>query len=185
MKLMTGEQRKAANRRNAEKSSGPRSPGGRRRASRNACQHGLTVVLPSSAEQARRIEKLGRKIAGNAADPLVLEHAYAAAQAEFDLAQVRRVRIATINKVLALGRVSESKSDAASRLFARTLPRGLPIGTVLNGEVAPPLPSADRTAEAVRRALPELIKLDRYEQNAVIRRERALRAIYVIRDFNL
>ncbi len=33
-----------------------------------------------------------------------------------------------------------------------------------------------RTAEAVRRALPELVKLNRYESRAVARRDRALRA---------
>ena len=32
-----------------------------------------------------------------------------------------------------------------------------------------------RTAEAVRRALPELAKLDRYESRAVARRDRAIR----------
>ena len=34
-----------------------------------------------------------------------------------------------------------------------------------------------RTAEAVRRALPELTKLDRYEARAVARRDRAIRQI--------
>jgi hypothetical protein len=41
------------------------------------------------------------------------------------------------------------------------------------------LPSSepDRTAEAMRRALPELLKLDRYERSAAGRRDRAVRLI--------
>ena len=34
-----------------------------------------------------------------------------------------------------------------------------------------------RTAEAVRRMLPDLLKLNRYESRAVTRRDRAIRAI--------
>jgi hypothetical protein len=148
---MTSERRKAANRRNAAKSSGPRSSAGRRRASRNSYRHGLAASFPSTAEQARRVEKLARKIVGDTANPLILEHARAAAQAQFDLVQVRRVRVAMIEQVLALGLA----------------------GIASPVETAPILPLAepDRTAEAVRLALPELIKLDRYEHNAVVRRE--------------
>ena len=39
------------------------------------------------------------------------------------------------------------------------------------------LPTPERTAEAVQRALPELIKLDRYESRAASRRDKALREI--------
>jgi hypothetical protein len=34
-----------------------------------------------------------------------------------------------------------------------------------------------RTAEAIRRALPKLVKLDRYESRAAARRNRAIRQI--------
>jgi hypothetical protein len=40
-----------------------------------------------------------------------------------------------------------------------------------------PTEEPGRTAEAVRRALPELAKLDRYESRAVARRDRAIRQI--------
>ena len=40
-----------------------------------------------------------------------------------------------------------------------------------------PTEEHERTAEAVRRALPELAKLDRYETRAVARRDRAIRQI--------
>jgi hypothetical protein len=49
----------------------------------------------------------------------------------------------------------------------------------------PEMPSQEpqRTAEAVRRILPELIRLHRYESRAVTRRDRAIRAI-AMRDKN-
>jgi len=40
-----------------------------------------------------------------------------------------------------------------------------------------PTEEPERTAEAVRRALPDLAKLDRYESRAVARRDRAIRQI--------
>jgi hypothetical protein len=40
-----------------------------------------------------------------------------------------------------------------------------------------PSQEPQRTAEAVRRALPDLLKLYRYEARAVTRRDRAIRAI--------
>jgi hypothetical protein len=46
-------------------------------------------------------------------------------------------------------------------------------------EAATTMPSAEpeRLTEAVRRALPELVKLDRYERRAAAARERSIRAI--------
>ena len=56
-----------------------------------------------------------------------------------------------------------------------------PVSTMPNKE-------PERTAEAIRRALPELRKLDRYESRAVARRDRAIceitkRSILKINNF--
>jgi hypothetical protein len=80
----------AANRGNAGKSTGPRSPAGKKRAGGNAYRHGLTVSLPSNAAVAKQIETLARKLAGETNSKIILEHARVAAQAEIDLARVRR-----------------------------------------------------------------------------------------------
>ena len=45
---MTSEAKRAANRGNAARSTGPRTPGGKRSSSRNAIRHGLAAILPSS-----------------------------------------------------------------------------------------------------------------------------------------
>src|SRR5438034_4280264 len=79
---MASERQIAANRRNARKSTGPRSGAGRKRASRNAYRHGLTLSVASSAAVAKQLDKLVRKIAGDTDDPIILERARETAQAE-------------------------------------------------------------------------------------------------------
>jgi hypothetical protein len=100
---MASERQIAANRRNARSSTGPRSSAGKKRASRNAYRHGLTLSITSSAASAKQLEKLARKIAGNTENPILLERARALAQAELDLARVRRTKVALIERVSAFG----------------------------------------------------------------------------------
>jgi hypothetical protein len=173
----------AANRRNARKSTGPRSSAAKKRSSRNAYRHGLTSSLPSGAAIAKWLDEFARKIAGNSKNAIVLEHARAAAQAELDLARVRQVKVALIQRVSALGALdapqvfgslAEEIRYLKSILLGRTPPnlseRVDPLATM-------PTQEPERTAEAVRRALPELLKLDRYESRAIARRDRAIREI--------
>ena len=62
------------------------------------------------------------------------------------------------------------------RAVKSTLWKGRPKFAV---DPLPALPSEEpgRTAEAVRRVLPELIRLQRYEARAVTRRDRAITAV--------
>src|SRR6201982_3057226 len=90
---MASERQIAANRRNARNSTGPRSGAGKKRASRNAYRHGLTLSITSSAAYAKQLDRLVREIAGNTEDPILLERARAIAQAELELARVRRVKV--------------------------------------------------------------------------------------------
>jgi hypothetical protein len=152
---VTSDRQIAANRRNARISTGPRSGGGKKRASSNAYRHGLTAKTLSSAELAKAVERLARKIAGEGADTLTFEHARAVAQAELDLAWIRQVKVAVIERLLAFGKLETSES-AQSVETGATMPSTEP----------------DRTAEAVRQALPELVKLDRYERRATAQRAR-------------
>jgi len=147
---MASERQIAANRRNARKSIGPRSGAGKNRASRNAYRHGLTLSMTSTAAFAKQLDKLVREIAGNTENAIVLERARAIAQAELDLARVRRAKVALIERASAFG------------VAAATMPSQEP----------------DRSAEAVRRVLPELRQLDRYERRAAAQRERAVRNLY-------
>jgi len=152
---MASERQIAANRRNARKSTGPRSGTGKKRASRNAYRHGLTLNITSTAAFAKQLDKLVRKIAGNTENAIALERARAIAQAELDLARVRRAKVALIERASALGELDQGRPT-------------LPEPTAL------PSQEPDRSAEAVRRVLPELRKLDRYERRAAARLDRAV-----------
>jgi hypothetical protein len=92
-----------ANRRNATKSTGPRSSAAKKRTSRNARRHGLTISPLANPALAKRLDKLARLIAGNSRDSIILEHARAAAQAVLDLARVRQAKVALIKRMSALG----------------------------------------------------------------------------------
>ena len=182
---MATEREIAANRRNARKSTGPRSSAAKKRASRNAYRHGLTLSLTSSTALAKWLDALARKIAGNSKEEIILAHARAAAQAELDLARVRMAKIALIERVSALGALD------APQLFGSVMKRLRYYELVLAGKppyVIPepidplstmPAEEPERTAEAVRRTLPDLLKLDRYERRAVTRRDRAIRQIII------
>jgi hypothetical protein len=101
---MASERQIAANRQNAQKSTGPRSTSGKKRASNNALRHGLSKPM-SSAELTRAVEALARDIAGDAADRLTLDLAREAAEGMLELERVRRVKVALIARVSAFGRL--------------------------------------------------------------------------------
>jgi hypothetical protein len=186
---MTSERRVEANRRNARKSTGPRSNSGKKRAGRNALRHGLTRRI-SGAEFDHQVGKLARQIAGNTDTKVILEWARDAAAADLELDRVRRVRVALIERAAALGRFDvprrfASLKDEAAWIFLHygesTLWKGRPKLAV---DPVPPMPAdePERTAEGVRRILPELSRLMRYETRAVSRRDRAIRAIALARN---
>jgi hypothetical protein len=138
-----------ANRRNAGKSTGPRSAAGKKRASRNAISHGLSRPM-FGAELARAVEVLASRILadhGKADDQHALASARQIAEAEFELARVQRIKVALIERAAV---------DTLSLM---------------------PEHEPQRTAEAVRRALPDLVRLTRYERRAAGRRDRAIRRL--------
>ena len=176
---MATERQIAANQRNARQSTGPRSRAGKKRAGQNAVRHGLTVR--SSAAFAKQIERLARRIAGQTTDRNVLEHARDAALAAIDLVRIRRVKVALIERASALDAHGPQlfKDVGEIRRFLRSTEQGkMPDLSKHADRSATLLPQGqERTAEAVRRALPELAKLDRYESRAAARRDRAIREI--------
>jgi hypothetical protein len=124
---------------------------------------------------------LGQKIAGRGANAVTLEIARSVARAEFELAQIRRVKVAMIVRISEFGAFEVSNPLGTFRQIKRNLnliDRGLPWDS--NAPAPPQMPSSEpeRSAEAVRRALPELLKLDRYERRATARRDCAARQLF-------
>jgi hypothetical protein len=173
---MATERQITANRRNARRSTGPRSRAGKKRASRNSYRHGLSSGVATSAEFAKHVESLARKIAGCGVDAVSLEVARAVARAEFELAQIRRVRVALIARMAEFGELEVPDPLRTCRDVIRSL-TSIDRGRPCDLPTPPSVPSTEpeRSAEAVRRALPELLKLDRYERRATARRDRATR----------
>lgn len=173
---MASERQIAANRRNARKSTGPRSGAGKTRAGRNAYRHGLTLSVTSTAGYAKQLETLVRKIAGDTKDAVKLERARTLAQAEFELARVRRAKVALIERASAFGEV-EPPRPIVSQLIRHL--KAIQVGRLIDprpidASATMPSQEPDRSAEAIRRVLPELCKLERYERRAAARRDRAL-----------
>ena len=100
---MATERQIAANRRNARNSTGPRSTAGKTRTARNAYRHGLTLSLTSNAACAKRLDRLARRLAGDSNSEIIRQHARAAAHAALDLARIRHIKVALIERVAALG----------------------------------------------------------------------------------
>ena len=154
-----------ANRRNARKSTGPRSASGKKRTSRNAFSHGLSRPMFGAAFT-RAVEALTSPILddlGKANDQHALASARQIAEAGFKDARVQRIKVALIER-------------AHNVVGLTTLMSTRPKGAI---DTLPPMPEDEpqRTAEAVRRVLPELVRLNRYEVRAVARRDQAIRTL--------
>ena len=170
----------AANRQNARRSSGPRSGEGKRRSSQNAYRHGLSAGVNAHVESIKDIEALARKIAGNSTDVVVLECARTIAQAEFDLARIRRLKVGLVLRVMAFGEF-EPPATFQSLCEINQFFKGLDRGELIlpEGSKPPAMPTTEpeRSAEAIRRALPELMRLNRYERHAGARRAQAMHTL--------
>lgn len=152
---MAPPRRTAANRQNARQSTGPRTAGGKQRAGSNAFRHGLSSQMSAPAQLNQKLERRAREIAGDSSGPLMLVWCRAAAEAEFDLARVRHAKVALIERAAISNEFDLSQLSASAP------------------NLMPPS-EADRLLAFVRRALPELLKIDRYEQRAASRLDHAL-----------
>ena len=84
---MTSSEKQAANRRNAKRSTGPRTARGKARSKRNALKHGLAVSA-LDAFAAREVRDLAARFA---AEGFVAE-ALPLAEASYDLRRIREIR---------------------------------------------------------------------------------------------
>ena len=92
---MTTAKQIAANRRNAAKSTGPRTPAGKLRAKVNALKHGLAAKSVREESKRQQIDALTR-IFGGQPDPIA---ARAIAEAQVELQCVERYRADLLSKI--------------------------------------------------------------------------------------
>jgi hypothetical protein len=145
---MTSEAKVAANRRNARRSTGPRTRAGKMRVRRNALRHGLAAVILRDSGVTAEVERVALAMCGSDADPLEREQALVVAEAQITLKQIRRTRAQIVERL--------SQSPPSRRRDARA-------------EIPPWLADPDAPS------LDQLSRLERYERHAFSRRKQALR----------
>jgi hypothetical protein len=168
--------RTRANRRNARRGTGPRTPAGKLRVGKNALRHGLAIPLGRDPGLDEEVERLAHVIAGRGAAPIRLERARRIAEAQIDVLRVRRARYALLADPKA--RVKQPSARQLIRA-CQQLPRGREVDErgraatlALGGANAPALPPS---LEAGLDALAaQLARLDRYERRALSRRNSAI-----------
>lgn len=95
---MTTDRRTAANRKNAKKSTGPRSQAGREKSRCNAFRHGLAIAIGSDPSYSAEIETVASAIGRGR--QTVGEFARRFAEAEIDLLRIRKMRAAQFSPVV-------------------------------------------------------------------------------------
>jgi hypothetical protein len=112
---MASERQIGANRRNAKKSSGPRSADGKARSRRNALCHGLSIASRAIPAFQQDVMLLARALSPAGED--IADAALIAADAEIDLLRIRKYRAALIEESRSrAGLVSFDLADELDRL---------------------------------------------------------------------
>ena len=98
---MTSPAKIAANRRNARRSTGPRSAAGKARARRNAFRHGLATPASLDHVAMDRIDDLVVALTRDFPDQLEFELATVAAEAQAEIERVRQTKVTLVNRAYA------------------------------------------------------------------------------------
>jgi hypothetical protein len=143
----------AANRCNAQRSTGPRTTAGKARTRYNAVQHGLNIPARYNPAIAGEIEALALRLSDDATEPGERDLALRAAEAEVDLLRVERAKVDLVNGL-------------ANRLALADAS----------------LPQTERAALAFLHKSKTLAAFDRYERRARSCRNRALRKLRALQQ---
>ena len=117
---MATEKQVAANRANAQKSTGPKSAAGRLKSSRNAYRHGLSLPLHLDIATSAKADAIARALARGQADEEKLLAAAEVARAQLELLRIRDARAALMADIdLVSGDLNHLKRLAALDRYER------------------------------------------------------------------
>jgi hypothetical protein len=169
---MCSKRRIAANRGNSKRSTGPRTQSGKTRSRVNAVRHGLSSKLLADPAVRSETIALAEQIARDHGRPDCAVETRMLTEAELSILRIRTARTKLLDiraaECAANFNVEQVGSDQQS-LTSGHLPSGAASGRLQEQPTGP-----DRVALAYLRTLPELVRLDRYEQRALARRRRAI-----------
>jgi len=129
---------------------GPRSAAGKSKASRNALRHGLASTN-RPPELAAEIEYLAKALCGADRDPALFDQASIIAQNVLMLQRIREQQVAEIDRL-----------------------REPPARAPAKGDDSPPIEEQQHDAEDLEQAIPNLIRLERYERRTWSQQKRAI-----------
>ncbi len=192
------ERKRAANRANARKSTGPRTAAGKARVARNALRHGLSRPAGPDPAVAGAIETFARELCGLAAGAAAAgEAADPALQWQFDLArriavaQDELVRVYRARHELLTRAIVDPAYRASRKIGARkrrydgcspNCARRTHLDADLEAEIATLAPGPGRTALIFAYLSREIAAFDRYRDRAMSRRESAVWDFVKARD---
>jgi hypothetical protein len=158
---MSSEKQIEANRRNAQKSKGPRTAAGKARASRNSRKHALSTINHKNLLFAPQIEAVARAVCPEPTSAAALwEQALIIGECTTVLVCIGATRIAQMEQSLGSTSAPTTDADAAGRRESER-------------SQSEPDPRRDEF-EAMRLAARDLDRLERYERRALSRRKRAI-----------
>jgi hypothetical protein len=187
---MPSSKKVTANRRNAQRSTGPRTAVGKSRSRLNALKHGLAIPAAALPEFAPDVAQVAQAITAEAAEtPTVREAAARVAEATTDVLRARRAKTVLLERLVRAAPFQLAPPTDASMLAAAARPRlskGAHAQAILNGtehqwleaEFAAQTMRVEQRRLAKQRASgwDQLDKLDRYERRALSRRNTVIRA---------
>lgn len=195
--------RTLANRRNARRSTGPKSAVGKAVVSRNALRHGLAVPVELDPALAPEIERFAQEIVGADASLARIQRARRIAEAQVDIMRIRRTknallsdpheRLMTKGKRRIVRRVGPTKfrlglteADLKRRLKWRAdavwdefsvvedIAKAWSLFSELSEGQSPEDMPPPPLEQGFENLAPKLMRLDRYERRALSRRKQAI-----------
>ena len=158
---MASDKQIAANRRNAMRSTGPRTRSGKARSRANSLRLSKVLVDPALANET---DQLARRIAQEHGKPDDCFESRTIAEAELIILSARAVRAQLLDTTLS-ELAPDTKADDGRHSEEGS--RGGEVASVEERDLA----------LAYLRSLPTLSRIDKYERVAVLRRQRAVRKL--------
>ena len=111
---MTSERRLAANRKNAKRSTGPRTARGKLRVRSNAVQHGLATTALRHPALAIEVQRIAKAICAGSKSQLQFDRALSIAESELMLTKVRSTRFGALRLLSSIAAAGKDPVAASS-----------------------------------------------------------------------